>query len=80
MTYFKIALSKRGVTCSQCKSLVEKGMKYFVYFHFEKDKTPYPVQDKFCMECAKEVINPEFLSYLKQLTMTVQRNLFTTKV
>jgi len=69
--YFKLAHSKRGCTCSMCKKSIEKGKKYFNYFQYDKNTMKYPINEKFCFECASEVSNPEFLRYVEKLIKTL---------
>ena len=70
--YFKLAISKRGRKCGQCSEQIEKGKKYFTFFHFERDKMKYPINEATCLECAKSISNNQFLSYLQDLIRAVK--------
>ncbi len=65
--FFKLAISKRGVKCSECGEVVVKDAKYFVMNHFVKGEMAYPQIEKYCLECVKKITNTEFIYYLSSL-------------
>jgi len=67
MVYFKLATCKRGRKCAVCSNQIAPSSQYFLYFQFDKEKMAYPLQENFCLNCAKTVTNPQFFQYLKEL-------------
>lgn len=72
--HFKIAISKRGVTCRMCGGLIKKGVKYFVLFDFVRKEMRYPHIENICLDCTMQINNSSFLYYIERLLKALRNN------